>query len=265
MIDPSLREGVIRIARDAAAEILEIYRNPFDVAQKDDRSPVTAADLAAHRCIVEGLARLTPAIPVLSEESAPAEIARRRQWTRLWLVDPLDGTREFIKRNGEFTVNIALIEEGVATFGVVQAPASGVVWHGGAGSGAFRREDAGEDLPLRVRAPAVMPLRVAVSRSHRDQRSTDFIERIGDIEPVGMGSSLKFCLLAEGGLDVYPRFGPTSEWDTAAAQAVLEGAGGALYDLAGRPFRYNQRATLLNGGFVAVGDTRLPWQEWAAA
>ena len=265
MIDRSVREGVIGIARDAAAEILGIYQSPFDVARKDDRSPVTAADLAAHRCIVEGLARLTPTIPVLSEESPAADIVQRRQWSRLWLVDPLDGTREFIKRNGEFTVNIALIEDGVATFGVVQAPASGVVWHGGAGSGAFRREHAGEEEPLRVRAPAVTPLRVAVSRSHRDQRSTDFIERIGAIEPVGMGSSLKFCLLAEGSLDVYPRFGPTSEWDTAAAQAVLEGAGGALYDLTGRPFRYNQRATLLNGGFVALGDTGLPWQEWAAA
>lgn len=264
MIDPCLREGVIRIALDAAADILAIYRSPFDVAQKDDRSPVTAADLAAHRCIVEGLARLTPNIPVLSEESSAADIVQRRQWSRLWLVDPLDGTREFIKRNGEFTVNIALVEEGVATYGVVQAPASGVVWHGGNGAGAFRREEAGEDVPVRVRTPAVVPLRVAVSRSHRDQRSSDFIDRIGAIEPVGMGSSLKFCLLAEGGLDIYPRFGPTSEWDTAAAQAVLEGAGGGLYGLDGRPFRYNQRATLLNGGFVAVGDASLPWQDWAA-
>lgn len=265
MIEASLRDGVIGVACDAAAAILKVYGSAFDVAHKDDRSPVTEADLAAHRCIVDGLARLTPDVPVLSEESAALEIAQRQQWSRLWLVDPLDGTREFIKRNGEFTVNIALIEHGVASWGVVQAPATGVAWHGGAGLGAFRREGDRPDAAIQVRVPATAPLRVAASRSHRDQRSSDFIARMGSVEPVGMGSSLKFCLLAEGGLDVYPRFGPTSEWDTAAAQAVLEGAGGGLYDLQGRPFRYNQRDTLLNGGFVALGDTSLPWRDWAAA
>ncbi|QOW21611.1 3'(2'),5'-bisphosphate nucleotidase CysQ [Novilysobacter avium] len=265
MIEPALRERVIRIADQAAAEILQVYEGAFDIQQKDDRSPVTAADLAAHRCIVDGLARLTPAIPVLSEESAAVDIAERCQWSRLWMVDPLDGTREFIKRNGEFTVNIALIESGVATWGVVQAPVTGVLWHGGAGLGAFRRDSAGRERAIDVRAPATAPLRVAASRSHRDQRSSDFIDRMGDTEPLGIGSSLKFCLLAQGELDVYPRFGPTSEWDTAAGQAVLEGAGGGLYDLQGRPFRYNQRAGLLNGGFVALGDTSLPWRDWAGA
>ncbi|WP_222565161.1 3'(2'),5'-bisphosphate nucleotidase CysQ [Novilysobacter antarcticus] len=265
MIEPALREGVIRIAHQAAAEILTVYEDAFDIVHKDDRSPVTAADLAAHRCIVDGLARLTPAIPVLSEESSELEIAERCQWSRLWLVDPLDGTREFIKRNGEFTVNIALIESGIATWGVIQAPVTGVLWHGGAGVGAFRRERAGRERAIHVRAPATAPLRVAASRSHHDQRSTDFIARMGHTQPLGMGSSLKFCLLAEGELDVYPRFGPTSEWDTAAGQAVLEGAGGGLYDPQGRPFRYNQRTSLLNGGFVALGDTALPWRDWGAA
>ncbi len=264
MIDPSVREDVIRIACDAAAAIMEVYDGPFEVEHKDDRSPLTAADLAAHRCIVNALTRLTPSIPVLSEESTAIEIAQRRQWPRLWLVDPLDGTREFIKRNGEFTVNIALIEEGVATWGVVQAPATGVLWHGGAGLGTFRRETGADDIQVQVRTPAIAPLRVAASRSHRDQRSSDFIARMGSTDPMGVGSSLKFCLIADGRLDVYPRFGPTSEWDTAAGQAVLEGAGGGLYDLSGRPFRYNQRDTLLNGGFVAMGDTGLPWQSWAA-
>ena len=154
---------------------------------------------------------------------------------RLWLVDPLDGTREFVKRNGEFTVNIALIEDGVAVFGVVQAPVSGVVWHGGAALGAFRREHGGSDTALRVRTPRPAPLRVAASRSHRDARTQAFIDRMGEAEPVGLGSSLKFCRIADGGLDVYPRFGPTSEWDTAAGQCVLEGAGGALLDPQGRP------------------------------
>ena len=260
-----LREGIIALARQAATRILEVYDGEFAVQHKDDRSPLTAADLASHRCIVEGLQRLAPDIPVLSEESADeVPAALRRQWPVMWLVDPLDGTREFVKRNGEFTVNIALIEDGVATFGVVQAPVTGVAWHGGRGIGASRQDGEGNDQRLRVRAPATAPLRVAASRSHRDQRSVTFIERMGEVEPVGLGSSLKFCRIAEGAIDVYPRFGPTSEWDTAAAQAVLEGAGGAVLDLQGRPFRYNRRETLLNGEFIALGDTSLPWQAWAA-
>jgi 3'(2'), 5'-bisphosphate nucleotidase len=262
MLDRELREEVIVLAQDAAAAILGIYDSNFAVEHKEDDSPLTAADLAAHRCIIEGLARITPDIPVLSEESAH-EIAaeERRRWSRLWVVDPLDGTREFIKRNGEFTVNIALVENGVAVFGVVQAPVTGQLWHGGATLGAFRREH-GSDVSLRVRAPATAPLRVAASRSHRDVRTQAFIDRMGQAEPLGLGSSLKFCRIADGGLDVYPRFGPTSEWDTAAGQCVLEGAGGALLDPQGRPFRYNQRDTVLNGDFIALGDVSLPWREW---
>lgn len=262
MISQELREGVIALTQDAAAAILGIYDSEFAVQHKDDNSPLTAADLAAHRCIVDGLARLTPDIPVLSEESAhEVSTAQRRQWSRLWMVDPLDGTREFVKRNGEFTVNIALIEDGVAVFGVVQAPVTGGLWHGGATLGAFHR-NGGRDVPVRVRAPATAPLRVAASRSHRDARTEAFIARMGEAEPLGLGSSLKFCKLAEGGLDVYPRFGPTSEWDTAAGQCVLEGAGGAVLDPQGRPFRYNQRDRILNGDFIALGDTALPWKDW---
>ena len=262
-----VREGVIAIVREAAAAILTVYDSDFAIQHKDDRSPLTAADLAAHRCIVAGLQALTPDIPVLSEESAhEVATATRRGWSRLWVVDPLDGTREFIKRNGEFTVNIALVDGGEAVFGVVQAPVTGELWHGSAATGAYRRE--GErDTPLRVRAPALAPLRVAASRSHRDARTEAFMARMaasvgGAVERVGLGSSLKFCRVAEGGLDVYPRFGPTSEWDTAAAQCVLEGAGGAVLDPQGRPFRYHQRDTLLNGDFMAIGDTTLPWMEW---
>ena len=261
-LDEHLREEVIAVANAAAAAILEVYERDFDVTQKADDSPVTAADLAAHRCIVEGLGRLTPDIPVLSEESTAAHIARRHGWNRLWLVDPLDGTREFVKRNGEFTVNISYVQDCVARYGVVQAPVTGTTWHGGAGIGAWRRDAAGEHA-IRVREPATGPLRVAASRSHRTAEAMDFLARMGGIEAVGLGSSLKFCLLAEGNLDCYPRFGPTSEWDTAAAQAVVEGAGGQVVDLQGRPFRYNCRDTLLNGGFVAIGDPALPWRRWA--
>jgi 3'(2'), 5'-bisphosphate nucleotidase len=260
-----VREGAIAIAREAAARILQVYDREFDVEHKPDDSPLTAADLAAHRCIVEGLRALSPHIPVLSEESAQSAFDQRSGWSRFWLVDPIDGTREFVKRNGEFTVNIALVEDGVAVFGVVQAPVTGRLWHGGPGMGTFRREADGDECAIAVRRPATAPLRVAASRSHRDPRSNDFIARMGPVEPVGLGSSLKFCALADGRIDVYPRFGPTSEWDTAAGQAVLEGAGGAVLDLQGRPLRYNQRGTLLNGAFVAMGDTGLPWRVWAGS
>lgn len=261
-ITVDLRETVIAIARQAGAAIMEIYESGFEVTHKDDASPLTAADLAAHRIIVEGLERLTPELPVLSEESAAVPWETRRLWPSYWLVDPLDGTREFIKRNGEFSVNIALIVQGAPAMGVVQAPVGGLVWHAARGEQAYRR-DGQRDEPLRVRAPATAPLRVAASRSHRDPRTQQVLGRMGEIEEVALGSSLKFCRLAEGGLDVYPRFGPTSEWDTAAGQCVLHAAGGAVLAAdTGKPFRYNRRETLLNGDFIALGDTELPWQQW---
>ena len=254
-IDPGLREGVIAVAQAAAADILTVYAGDFQAERKADASPLTAADLAAHRRIVAGLAALTPDIPVLSEESAAGCFEARRAWRRFWLVDPLDGTREFLKRNGEFTVNIALVVEGIATFGVIQQPVTGLVWHGAPGAGAFRREgDA--DVAIHVRTPAQAPLRIAASRSHRDERTQALLDAMGG-EAVACGSSLKFCRIAEGGIDLYPRFGPTSEWDTAAGQAILEAAGGAVLDPRGRPLRYNQRETLLNGDFLAFGDIAL--------
>ncbi len=258
-VDNDLREAVIAIACRAADEILCVYASEFAITRKDDCSPLTAADLASHRCIIDGLHALTPDIPVLSEESRDFDIANRREWSTLWLVDPLDGTREFIKRNGEFTVNIALIADGVATFGVIQQPVSGVLWHGALGGGAFRREG-DEEIPIRVRAPATMPLRVAASRSHRDARTQALLDALPDSVAIACGSSLKFCRIAEGGIDLYPRFGPTSEWDTAAGQAILEAAGGSVVDPRGRPLRYNLRDTLLNGDFLAFGDVALRGQ-----
>ncbi len=253
---PELREAVIEVAREAAADILAVYQGAFEVEHKDDRSPLTAADLASHQRIVVGLQALTPDIPVLSEESTAIDIAQRRTWSRFWLVDPLDGTREFIKRNGEFTVNIALIEDGVSTFGVIQQPVGGGLWHGTQGAGAFRR--VGDvDAVIHVRKPASAPLRIAASRSHRDARTQALLDALSGSEAIACGSSLKFCRIAEGELDLYPRFGPTSEWDTAAGQAILEAAGGAVLDPRGRPFRYNQRDTLLNGDFIAFGDAAL--------
>lgn len=261
VVTSDLREAVIVIAREAAAAILAVYENAFEVESKSDASPLTAADMAAHHIIVDGLARLTPEWPVLSEEAADIPWETRRHWGRYWLVDPLDGTREFVKRNGEFTVNIALIDQNVPVFGVVLAPVGGALWHGVLGQQAYRR-DGETDVQLRTRAPASAPLRVAASRSHRDARTEALLARIGDSETIGLGSSLKFCRIAEGSLDVYPRFGPTSEWDTAAAQCVLEAAGGAVLAPDGRAFRYNRRETLLNGDFIALGDPQLPWKSW---
>lgn len=259
--DLGMRDAVVAIAREAAQRILAIYDTAFEVEHKHDASPLTAADLASHHVIVDGLRALTPDIPVLSEESAAVAVAQRRQWETLWVVDPLDGTREFVKRNGEFTVNIALVHAGVAVFGVIQQPVTGTLWHGGAGVGAVR-EDGNGAVAIACRQPARAPLRVAASRSHRDARTEAFLQRMGDTEPLPQGSSLKFCRIAEGALDVYPRFGPTSEWDTAAGQAILEAAGGQVIDPRGRPLRYNQRDTVLNGDFLALGDPALPWRDW---
>ncbi|MCS4234760.1 3'(2'),5'-bisphosphate nucleotidase CysQ [Stenotrophomonas sp. BIGb0135] len=257
-----LRETVIAIAQDAAAAIMAVYATPFEVDIKADHSPLTAADLAANRVIERGLQQLTPDLPILSEESAQVPWDVRQHWGAYWLVDPLDGTREFVKRNDEFSVNIALIYQGAPAFGVVLAPVSGIAWHAMRGELAYRRQGM-HDSVLRTRTPATAPLKVAASRSHRSVQTQAMLDRMGEIELVAQGSSLKFCRIADGTLDVYPRLGPTSEWDTAAGQCVLHAAGGAVLSAAtGKPFRYNRRQTLLNGDFIALGDTRLPWRDW---
>ena len=258
---PEMREVVLQLARDAGAAIMKVYVQDFAVEHKDDRSPLTAADMASHHLIVAGLEALTPDVPVLSEESKDVPWEVRSAWRRYWLVDPLDGTREFVKKNGEFTVNIALIEDGVSVFGVVYAPALDEMHYGERGRGAFIC-DAGEHLPIASRRPAAAPLHVAASRSHMDARSAAAIERMGEVQLLGMGSSLKFCRMAEARLDVYPRFAPTSEWDTAAGQCVLEAAGGAVITLDGEPLAYNTKESLLNPDFLALGDPALPWRDW---
>ena len=245
------------LARAAGHEIIKVYEADFAVEHKEDRSPLTAADLASHRTIVAGLEALAPQLPVLSEESAEIPAHERARWSRYWLVDPLDGTREFVKRNGEFTVNIALIDDGRPVIGVVQAPVTGELWYAWAGGGAWSEHGA---APRRIATrPRATPLVVAGSRSHASAREAALLERVAPIEKLALGSSLKFCRIAEGAADLYLRLGPTSEWDTAAAQCVLEEAGGAVTDLAGRPFRYNVRDTLLNGDFVACGDRTIDW------
>lgn len=257
----SLIQPVIAIARLAAAAILEIYEGEFAVETKDDRSPLTAADRASHSVILRELGKLTPDVPVWSEESAAAPYEERSGWDVFWLVDPLDGTKEFIKRNGEFTVNIALVRNHEPVLGVVQVPARQQVYFGYRGGGAFVQT--GDEAPRRLSVTALAqdPVRVVGSRSHRGSSLEDFLQSLGPHELVPMGSSLKFCLVAAGEADVYPRLGPTSEWDTAAAQAVVEGAGGRVIDLAGQPIRYNTKPDVLNPYFIVFGDNSRDWLE----
>jgi len=254
-----LARGCSAIARTAGREILKIYDSDFAVERKQDDSPLTAADLAAHRAIVAGLNVLTPQIPILSEESAEqAAWEVRRQWARYWLVDPLDGTREFVKRNGEFTVNIALIEEQRPVLGVVFAPVLDEMFWAWRGGHAFGQSDQSGKVELRTR-PRATPLLVAGSRSHADPRTLAALDKLGPYELKALGSSLKFCRAAQGAVDLYIRYGLTSEWDTAAGQCVLEQAGGGVTQMSGEPLRYNTKDSLLNPDFIAFGDRSFAW------
>lgn len=257
-----LTRAVASIALDAGKAIMTVYQNEITVTRKDDNSPLTQADMAAHEIIMAGLSALNPKLPVISEESTSIPFAERQQWDRYWLVDPLDGTREFIKRNGEFTVNIALIENHQPTLGVVYAPAMDLLFFATKGEGAYRQ--LGDKAPQNIHARAFDPTQVTVagSRSHGDDRLHAFLDRIGPHMLISMGSSLKICLVAEGRADVYPRLGPTSEWDTAAAQCVLEEAGGKIMGTDGHVLRYNTKDSLLNPEFFAVGAQPRDWSRY---
>jgi 3'(2'), 5'-bisphosphate nucleotidase len=248
------------IARAAGDAILSVYHGDFAVHTKADASPLTAADLAAQQVIVAGLNELETRLPILSEEARALPWEERRHWSRYWLVDPLDGTREFVKRNDEFTVNIALIDQCRSVLGVVLAPVTGDLYVAEHGQGAWLQQQVdGEWQRLRTR-PLARPSTVAGSRSHGGAQGSALEQLVGgDYQMVALGSSLKFCLIARGEADLYLRQGLTSEWDTAAAQCVLDEAGGAVLDLEGQPFRYNRGESLLNPEFVAVGDSSVDW------
>lgn len=261
---PSL-ETLVALAREAGDRIMKVYETDFDVEHKEDQSPLTQADMASHRAIIDGLSRLCPDIPCLSEESANIPFEERRQWARYWLIDPLDGTKEFIKRNDEFTVNIALIEEHVPVIGVVYAPALGMSYFARRGQGCFRQQGNEKPEPIRVRPLQENPIEVAGSRSHRGNSLDQFLSRIGPHEIVSMGSSLKLCLVAEGKADLYPRLGPTSEWDTAAAQCVVEQAGGQVTDMSMDRLGYNTKESMLNPHFFVFGTDSRDWSEYLSA
>ena len=259
-----LLNPLVDICVGAGNEILEIYNsedfvNATDVQTKGDDSPLTKADLAAHNHIAAALAELTPNIPVLSEESADISWEVRKTWYRYWLVDPLDGTKEFIKRNGEFTVNVALIEKHEAVMGVVHVPAKNETYYAARDVGAYKRDTEGTNHFIQVRKPANKTPIVVGSRSHQSAEMQQYLDTLGSYEITPMGSSLKLCLVAEGVADLYPRLGLTSEWDTAAAQAVVEIAGGEVVTADRNPLLYNTKESFLNPWFMVFGDAGQDW------
>jgi len=257
MLNKDQKRAAIDLAKAAGEKIMAIYAHDFDVDYKDDLSPLTQADLASHHCIVNGVRELTPEIPVLSEESSDDEMLNRMSWETYWLIDPLDGTKEFVKKNGEFTVNIALVTNHQPVFGVVYAPALDVMYWGDKSSGAFKVEGGIEKaIVVRPRSANTADWVVVGSRSHQSDEFKAFMHNYADAEIISMGSSLKLCLVAEGKADLYPRLGLTSEWDTAASQAVVEAAGGQVLAFPGmRPLSCNQNAdSLLNPYFLVCAS-----------
>jgi 3'(2'), 5'-bisphosphate nucleotidase len=254
---PALAGALREVALEAGALIMKIYEDAIAVRHKDDRSPVTDADEGAEKIILAALARLSPDIPVVAEESVTARGAPKIEGTRFWLVDPLDGTKEFISRNGEFTVNIALIEQGHPTLGVVYAPAAGRLFIAAGKGRAFAQEKLaggnwGNLHPITARVMPKDGLIAVASRSHRDAETDAFLTHLPVGETRSAGSSLKFCLVAAGEADIYPRFGPTMEWDTGAGHAVLAAAGGSVETPEGKAFTYGKK-DFRNGNFIAYG------------
>jgi 3'(2'), 5'-bisphosphate nucleotidase len=260
---PALAAPVQAIAREAGRCILDVYAGSFSITEKADQSPITEADLAAHRCILRGLTPLTPQIPILSEESSEISFAERSRWEWLWLVDPLDGTREFIRRSDQFSINIALIHQHEAVFGLILSPVDGACYYAWRNGGAWKKPR--NQLLRRIHAAQTchQPIRVTSSEaSYRSRRLQEYLQQIGEYRHLFLGSALKSCLIAEGEADLYPRFGPTGEWDTAASQIILEEAGGHLTDMQLRPLRYNARPVLINPDFFAFSDARRDWSQY---
>ncbi len=260
---PSWNTAVIGIAKQAGEAILDIYNQSFTITQKGDNTPLTEADLAAHNIIMEGLSALTPAIPVLSEESDNIPFSERNQWDVYWLVDPLDGTKEFIRHNGEFTVNIALIYQQRPVLGVIYAPVLDTLYYAYEGFGAYKQVKQCTQERISVQKPHRDTLVIAGSRSHQSGKVLEsFLAQVEKYTFISMGSSLKSCLVAEGSADIYVRLGPTSEWDTAAAQCIVKEAGGLLTDTQLEELRYNTKDSLLNPHFLVFGDESMHHLEW---
>jgi 3'(2'), 5'-bisphosphate nucleotidase len=257
-----LVDEIKQICYLAGEKILEIYETDFSVEKKQDNSPLTAADMAAHNTICNALSSLTPSIPILSEESSHISFSERQSWNQYWLVDPLDGTREFVKRNGEFSVNIALIEKHRSILGVVHVPVTGISYTASIKNGAYKHEQNNNTTRIFARKTDANNITVAGSRSHGNKQQQTFIANLNDPNILAIGSSLKFCLVAEGIADIYPRFGPTSEWDSAAAQCIVEESGAIVVDTNFNIIEYNTKESLLNPSFLVIADSDFNWNQY---
>lgn len=263
MTDRSLALATLDLAAEAAEAIMHHYRRGGEVRAKADDSPVTAADLASQAVLLEGLGQLTPGVPVISEEQENAPASERHHWDTAWLVDPLDGTKEYIAGTGEFAICLALIQGGRPVLGAIFAPTQGLGWVGGQGLAGIRRERGAISRLQPKSTPA--PARIVTSSRQHSEALDRCLSRMdahfGGIERQMLGSALKFAAIAEGRCDAYPRFGKTSEWDTAAGQALLESVGGLVIGADGEPLRYNQRDSLINPAFIAAADSSQPWRK----
>ena len=252
--------SIVALARQAANRIIKVYRGEFAVTEKADGSPLTRADLDSHEVLVSGLQEITPGVPVVSEESPLEAFKIRSQWSDLWLIDPLDGTRGFTRRNDEFVVCIALVRENRPVLGVVYAPIGDICYFASTGNRAYKQIGDGPARTIQINTKRVGPTVVTTSSSRFNSATEAFIENLGSTQLLPMGSALKPCYIAEGRADIYPGFSQTCEWDTAAAQCVLERAGGGIVDLTGMPLTYNNKQHVNNPHFVALGDPHLSWR-----
>ncbi len=242
--------ATIEIAKEAGEAISQIYNSDFDYQIKKDLSPITAADRLSHKIITERLKILTPEIPILSEENCDIPFKVRAQWADYWLVDPLDGTKEFINKNGEFTVNIALINNNIPILGIIHIPITHETYWGSKNKGSFYLNENDDVVSISVSNNHQNPIRLVASRSHPSEMLNSLLKKIVDYEIIDVGSSIKFCLMASGQADLYPRFGPTSEWDTAAGEAIARFAGGHVVSANGDSMNYNLKENYINPNFI---------------
>jgi len=263
MSNEKLLTIALETAEKAGKEILAYYKQGnFTAEMKADESPVTSADIAANNTIIDCLKTLTPDIPIISEETSAAELAQRKNWSRYWLLDPIDGTGEFILGSGDFAVNIALVENNWPTIGVIHAPDHRLTYYGQTGLGSFKDNSSGaKQIKVDPYRPE-LPIKVAISRRQELSLMSQYLNDAFQYQYIALGScSLKNCLIAEGGADCYLRIGPTGEWDTGASQCILEQAGGTIISSNFEPLSYNQRDSLLNPDFVSLGDQKFPWRD----
>ena len=256
-IKSDLIEQLIKISKEAGQAILEVYKTNFDHQIKEDLSPLTKADILSHNIICERLEALTPGIPILSEESCNIPLSIRSQWNQYWLIDPLDGTKEFLKKNDEFTVNIALMKNNKPIFGLINTPVSKEIYWGSQNHGSNFIDTEGNISKIKTSEKIGKSLRIVTSRSHPSEKLNTYLKKIDNYKIISRGSSLKFCLVASGKADIYPRFGPTSEWDIAAGEAIVKFAGGEIIKLDGKSMTYNLKDSLLNPEFIVSANKNI--------